>query len=1193
VLRRIVKISLEVLAALVGVVALAAAILAWRLSEGPVSLEIIRPSIENALSSAVPDYDVRFENPRLVWLREERALFLSLNNAALIDGEGGTAAAAPEVRLTVSSRALMRGLLAPTQIDLVGASALVVRGEDGRVRLGLAETPNDMVSETPETVADTPAPPADDPMSSLMTRLAAAPAPDDPLGYLEGVRIRDAALRYRDSHGGRLSAPKADLTLRRAEDGLLLDMEAQVDLTGRDWPVSLSGRLSGSDARLELNIGEISPARLAEALPVLASVAILDAPIAGRIVLEGSTSILPVQPGEDSLVDARRFVRSVLVDVTIGQGRLDLPKLSPVHERPVTIDAGGLSASYEPATGLVRLDTLAFQAGENKAALTGTAVLVTPPERDYELTGLAVDLTARGVGVNIPGLSQHTTEIDQLSLRATADLLTQVADIERLEAELYGGRLSVAGELSVSGEELSAYLSGGIENYPIDRLLYLWPLETADGARDWIEANMTGGRVVDASFALNAPAHTFALGYAPNPALRLEMNYEGIQANFVPGLPPLTGLAGRALLEGDRFTLFAREGEVAGISLLQGSMVAEPLHKRGAPGRFHAQLDGSVRTVLTLLDMGPFGYPSRYGVDPGRLGGESRLDIKIALPLLRDLSIEQIDFSGRATTRNLSMRNIVEGVDVTEGGVEFVINTDGLVAKGPVKISNIPAVLRWEEDFVGRAATPSVYELDIRLSDENMAGFGFDPKPYLTGTLGIELRAAGRGREISELDLGLDLTDAALTPPVVPWSKVAGDPAKGSLSLKVTDQSYSVENLQVTGPGLMVRGEFAVGADGRLLSADVPRAALGNVADLSLKAERQAAPDGLGEILSLRLRGARFDMRPLLEAFGGEEEAEDQTQAEEDRPSAEEPAGGLGAPYAIDAALETIVLRAGVEVQDTSLSWQSDGTRIFDVAFRGTLVETEEGTRPGEGGVVYADLKDTVPGAERTLIFTASDAGRLVKGLIGEDEVEGGRLRLKATLKDRLDVPLGSRPDMDGRLVIEAFRLRNVPLLARLLTVGSFIGLNDLLQGEGIYFEKLDAPFRVRSDTLRLRDARAYGPSLGLTMDGTFGLGQGETDLKGAIVPAYSLSRVIGSVPIVGDLLTNREGEGVIAVTYRILGRGQNAEILVNPLSALAPGFLRRLFELEGERSADGAIPEGADVPETAPGSPARPPGQE
>jgi len=63
-------------------------------------------------------------------------------------------------------------------------------------------------------------------------------------------------------------------------------------------------------------------------------------------------------------------------------------------------------------------------------------------------------------------------------------------------------------------------------------------------------------------------------------------------------------------------------------------------------------------------------------------------------------------------------------------------------------------------------------------------------------------------------------------------------------------------------------------------------------------------------------------------------------------------------------------------------------------------------------------------------------------------------------------------------------------------------------------------------------------------------------------VPAYGINSLLGNIPVIGELLQGGEGEGLFAATYTASGKLSQPSFSVNPLAALAPGFLRGLFEV-------------------------------
>ena len=96
------------------------------------------------------------------------------------------------------------------------------------------------------------------------------------------------------------------------------------------------------------------------------------------------------------------------------------------------------------------------------------------------------------------------------------------------------------------------------------------------------------------------------------------------------------------------------------------------------------------------------------------------------------------------------------------------------------------------------------------------------------------------------------------------------------------------------------------------------------------------------------------------------------------------------------------------------------------------------------------------------------------------------------------------------------------------------------------------------------KNRESYGSSIGFTLEGALDLEDDEVDFRGTIVPAYTVNRLLGQIPILGPILTGGKDEGLFAASYGVTGRLDDPAIAVNPLSALAPGFLRNLFDVIG-----------------------------
>ena len=146
-------------------------------------------------------------------------------------------------------------------------------------------------------------------------------------------------------------------------------------------------------------------------------------------------------------------------------------------------------------------------------------------------------------------------------------------------------------------------------------------------------------------------------------------------------------------------------------------------------------------------------------------------------------------------------------------------------------------------------------------------------------------------------------------------------------------------------------------------------------------------------------------------------------------------------------------------------------------------------------------------------------------------------------------------------------------MLFRSLSLASLRGLTDTLSGEGVLFSRIEAPITIGGGRYVIDGGRARGPALGLTVNGWIGTdGQG-IDLNGVLVPSFGVNSMLGNIPGFGQLFVGREGEGVFSITYSVAGTLEKAQVAVNPLSAVTPGILRRIFENPSDTSIPESLP--------------------
>src|SRR5690606_3737573 len=201
-------------------------------------------------------------------------------------------------------------------------------------------------------------------------------------------------------------------------------------------------------------------------------------------------------------------------------------------------------------------------------------------------------------------------------------------------------------------------------------------------------------------------------------------------------------------------------------------------------------------------------------------------------------------------------------------------------------------------------------------------------------------------------------------------------------------------------------------------------------------------------------------------------------------------------------------------------------------------------------------LKQTVqPNGLRQLSVTMRNAGMVLRSLDVTDSVRGGTFVMNGKSAQ------GKPKVIVGRATMTNFTVVKAPILARLINAFSPGGLVELLENRGLVFGKLESEVVLESpQTIRLKDGKMAGASLGLSFAGRIYRDRDVVNLKGNIVPIEGLNKAVGRIPLVGQILTGLKGEGMIAFAYRIKGPTENPTVTVNPLSVFTPGILRSIF---------------------------------
>lgn len=1132
---RAVRWSLSTCLALLALAA-AIALVAWmRLQQGPLHIPFVAEMIAERVNQANDRVSIAIEGLEFTLGDASRPSRLEFTGVEVRGRDQVPLIAVPRVAARFAMADLLAGRIQPTAITIDGAAARVVRTEEGRIRLALSER-----REPPGPRSSGRSGRAMDTVEAIVDGFV-GDGPEAPeLARLDRVAIENADLTYLNEATGRSwRSEQAQLALTRTPEGATMTVElavlgdrAGVGEPGATLAVTASRQRGTGETRLVAAFDRVDPGDLAAEVPELGWLDAVDAPLGGR--LEATVA----RDGE---------LRDLGGALVAAGG-----EILAVGDDAVRFDRFAVQFSYEPGLRRMRVDTLNLLSPVADLSMSGFADLATEP--GGRVTGLAAQLDISRLTMDVPALFAEAQSFESGRVVARIDLDGPVVEVA--EARLAQGplRVSVSGQVRPGAGGWIGDMRIAGEAIAVERLVALWPLRAASGARKWLAKNLKGGTVDEVLAHLR-------LGEG-DPKLNLDFRFSDLSSGYLKEMSPIVRAYGRGHLSWERMDLFVDRAEVepvegAPIRLDGSTVTVTDIFEKSPPGEIFVRGEGPTASALALLDQEPLGFISKLDLDPASVDGRATMTAALRFPLDDDLKVKDVEVDAAAELHDVRMpfsTPLTGTLAIAADHLELVADTDRMQLDGAVTADGTPLALEWEERYSGNdkgrdiglvgVATPKI------LRDINLDIPGFDG-----GTAPIELLITQAKGRPSTFQLSADLGPAAVSVEPVLWRKPAGKPATVTAKGTFGKGPTVIETLALDGPGLAARGELTLYPDGggveraRIWSLD-----MGRLADLTVEA-RARGPNLAGYDLSIE--GRHFDIAFFERA---------------EPPDDDDPVVPLGATYRI----ETVRLSENIALDGV----EGDFSRTAEGTLRADLTGRVEGKAPVSISYV---AEQGEPGKAR---LSAADAGRVLEAAGLFTGAEGGTLKVDATIAPDAQTSLRGTAVLKDIVVQQEART-----FRRVLEQGELPQIVEETQTTGITFSRVEVPFAVRGSRITIDTALATSPALAIKVAGTVNDVTGRLTLRGVISPAYALTGMLNNVPLLGALLGG-EGEGIFAMTFAVDGTTDDPAISVNPVSLLAPGFLRNLFETDAfanarpktaaERIADAAARTEAPPPRTA-----------
>ena len=695
--------------------------------------------------------------------------------------------------------------------------------------------------------------------------------------------------------------------------------------------------------------------------------------------------------------------------------------------------------------------------------------------------------------------------------------------------------------LENSLKDLKVNLSAAVKEMNFDDLYNYWPRYLSDDAWSWCKDSIRGGQIknvrFDFRFAYDDKSKNFGLA-----DLSGNGDISDTNLNYLKEMPDITNLYGRAHFSKTNIKIDVDKGVSEGVILTGGYVNLYDLDKYNNYADIDLKLSSSVTDALRLIDNPPLGYTSEMGLKPDALQGQAETELGLKFEIKNDLTPEEVEVKVKSDLTEVRVPDAFKNKTVTADELKLEVDNQGLALSGDAKLENIPLKLSWNERFADKNYR-SRNKLSAKFNNALKKELDFDSSllnpPYVDGYALVDAEITVYNDRKTVVNLNAQIDKMAVDFAFLGFKKPVNERGNLLATLNIYDNKLvSLPKFSLFKDDFKIEGKIDLTADGNIKTVDItnisgPRTAAKARIDIAHAPKKK---------VKINISGTSYDLTPFFDR--------DENKIKVDRATL------IKTPEDEDDELE--------DVTDTDIFiavnnlWTNPHVPVTNFAGSAKLLN---GIGVNEIHMVgnYNNNKKSVlkfdyvprPNKEFLLSVDSNDAGATLKVLRVYNNMKGGNIQVEARRN--------AQKEFIGHAKIRDFSIYNTPVIAKLLTVASFSGMVDLLMGEGLTFSHFDAPFEYRNRQLSLKEAKAFGDVVGITAQGTYDRRFDEVNFHGVIAPAYSLNTMLGKIPLVGNLLVGKDGT-VFAANYSATGSVEDAEIDINPLSALSPSSLKDKF---------------------------------
>jgi hypothetical protein len=507
-------------------------------------------------------------------------------------------------------------------------------------------------------------------------------------------------------------------------------------------------------------------------------------------------------------------------------------------------------------------------------------------------------------------------------------------------------------------------------------------------------------------------------------------------------------------------------------------------------------------------------------IDPTTSRGTITAFIALGMRLKPDLAPGSTQYAINMDLSNFAADKLVMGQKLEASSLRVTANNQGFQIKGDAKLNGVAANIDYKKP---RGDADAEIRAQATLDESARAKLGFDVGPYLSGPLPVKMAGRISGDGESRISIDADLTPSRVDRLLPGWTKPAGRPGRATFVLVSKPALTRIEDLVIESPGASVKGTLELNEAGDVVSANLPVFQLSDGDKAMLKAER-----GSDGALRVMMRGEVYDGRGFIKsAMAGPSDDQARQQIQD---------------LDVDLKLGTVAGFHGETLRAVDMRMSRRGGVIKNFALNAKL---------GRDASILGDLRGR-PNARTVLYLESGDAGAFFRFSDTYPKIVGGEMWVA------MDPPTGDRlAPQEGLLNVRDFAVRGEPALDRIAAGGNGPGS----QSPGVEFSRMRVEFTRTLGRFSVREGLVRGPLIGATTEGYIDYVANDVRLRGTFVPFFGLNNMFGQIPLFGPILGGGSNEGLVGLTYEVVGPPGTPTLRVNPISVVAPGLIRKFFE--------------------------------